>query len=88
MVYFEFGHHYVYEFLPSANEVWDKVMFSEPCVSHSVHKGGGGSLYDFTNCLPARSHVSSRESLSLVPCSSGGGGGSLSRGVSAQRQPS
>ena len=24
--------------LPPANEVWGKVMFSQACVSHSVHK--------------------------------------------------
>ena len=29
-------------FLPSANEVWGKVIFSEACVKNSVHGGGGG----------------------------------------------
>ena len=28
-------------FLPPANEVWDKVIFSEACVKNSVHKGWG-----------------------------------------------
>ena len=28
-------------FLPPANEVWGKVIFSEVCVSHSVHGGEG-----------------------------------------------
>ena len=31
-------------FLPTANEVWGKVIFSEACVKNSVHGGGGGSL--------------------------------------------
>ena len=31
-------------FLPPANEVWGKVMFLHPSVSHSVH-GGGGSIF-------------------------------------------
>ena len=26
-------------FLPPANEVWDKVIFSEACVKNSVHRG-------------------------------------------------
>ena len=57
-------------------------MFSEVCVSHSVHRGWG-SLYDVASCLATWSHVPSRGSLSLVPCSFQGGlchGGSLSRG--------
>ena len=29
-------------FLPPANEVWGKVIFSEACVKNSVHRGGGG----------------------------------------------
>ena len=56
--------------LPHANKIWGKVIFSQACVSHSVH--GGGSLYDVTSCLAGWSHVPSRGSLSS--------GGSLSRG--------
>ena len=29
------------QFLPPANEVWGKVIFSEACVKNSVHGGGG-----------------------------------------------
>ena len=29
------------QLLPSANDIWDKVMFSQACVSHSVHGRGG-----------------------------------------------
>ena len=28
-------------FLPAANEVWDKIMFSQVCVIPSVHRGRG-----------------------------------------------
>ena len=33
-------------FLPPANEVWGKVIFSHECVSHSVHRGirPGGAI--------------------------------------------
>ena len=31
------------EFLPPANEVWGKVIFSEACVKNSVHRGGAWS---------------------------------------------
>ena len=31
-------------FLPQANEVWGKVMFSQACVSHSVHGEGGAGV--------------------------------------------
>ena len=41
-------------FLPHANEVWGKVIFSDMC--HSVH--GGWPLYDITSCLAAWFHVS------------------------------
>ena len=40
-------------FLPHANEVWGKVIYSDMC--HSVH--GGGPLYDVTSCLAAWFHV-------------------------------
>ena len=30
-------------FLPPANEVWGKVIFSEACVKNSVHRGGGSA---------------------------------------------
>ena len=56
--------------------MWGKVIFSQVF----VHGGGGwgrrgmGSLCDVTSCLAAWSHVPSRGSLSLVPCSIGGGG--------------
>ena len=30
------------EFLPPANEVWGRVIFSQACVIPSVHKGEGG----------------------------------------------
>ena len=33
----------VANFLPPANEVWGKVIFSQACVKNSVHGGGGGS---------------------------------------------
>ena len=33
-------------FLPPANEVWGKVIFSVTCVKNTVHGGGGGG------CLP------------------------------------
>ena len=56
--------------LPPAN-VWGKVIFAQACVCHSVHWGGG--LYDVTSCLAAWSHVPSRGSLCLVPCSFYGG---------------
>ena len=52
-------------FLPSANEVWGKVMFLLACVNLFT-----GGLYDVTSCLVPWSHVLSRGSLSLVPCSS------------------
>ena len=29
--------------IPSANEVWGKVIFSEACVKNSVHGGGGSA---------------------------------------------
>ena len=29
-------------FLPPANEVWGKVIFSEACVKNSVHRAGWG----------------------------------------------
>ena len=58
-----------------ANEVWGKVIFSQVCVNHSVHRGGRGSLYDVTSCWAAWSHVPTRGSLSGRPLSRG----SLSR---------
>ena len=67
------------ELLPPANEVWGKVIFSQACVSHSVHEGEG-SLYDVTFCLAAWSHVHSR-GLCLWPHVP-------SRGVSVQRRVS
>ena len=33
-----------WRFLTPANEVWGKVIFSQACVSHSVHCDTGGSL--------------------------------------------
>ena len=66
------------EFFLPANEVWPKGMFLHMFGILSI-VGGGRTLYDFTSCLAAWSHVSSRGSLSLVPCSFWG---SLSRGVS------
>ena len=30
-----------FDFLPPANEVWGKVIFSVACVKNSVHGGGG-----------------------------------------------
>ena len=32
-----------WQYLPPANEVWDKVIFSEACVKNSVHRGGAWS---------------------------------------------
>ena len=74
------------------NQVWGKVIFSQACASHSVHRG---SLYDVTSCLAAWFHVPSGGSLFLVPYSYWGlcqgglcqGGlclGSLCRRVSVQ----
>ena len=51
--------------LPRANAVWGKVMFLHTSVILST----GGGLYDVTSWLAAWSHVPSRGSLSLVPCS-------------------
>ena len=39
-----------------ANKVWCKVIFSQVCFSHSVHREEG-SLCDVTSCLAARPHV-------------------------------
>ena len=69
--------------LAPTNKVWGKVIFSEACVSHSVHRG---SLYDVTSCQDDWSHDPSRE-LCLCP------GWSLSGGlclevVSAKGDPS
>ena len=36
--------------LPPASEVWGKVIFSQACVSHSVH-GGEGGLCMMSRCL-------------------------------------
>ena len=33
-----------YIYLPPANEVWGKVIFSVACVKNSVHRGGGGGI--------------------------------------------
>ena len=35
------SHAYFEKFLPSANEVWAKVIFSVACVKNSVHRWGG-----------------------------------------------
>ena len=35
------SHAYFEKFLPSANEVWGKVIFSVACVKNSVHRWGG-----------------------------------------------
>ena len=47
---------YITPFLPPANEVWGKVIFSEACVKNSVHSGGGGLLPGgaYSGRLPAR----------------------------------
>ena len=34
---------FMYVFLPCANEVWGKVIFSVACVKNSVHRGGTSS---------------------------------------------
>ena len=49
-------------FLPSAKEVWGKVMFSQAFVCPR----GGVSLYDVTSCLAAWSHVPHRIVISLI----------------------
>ena len=36
---FAINEHDVFLFLPPANEVWGKVIFSEACVKNSVHRG-------------------------------------------------
>ena len=54
-----------------ANEVWGKVIFSQACLSHSVHRGG--SLYDDTSL----SHVPSRGGL----CPGGQKGGTVQGGT-------
>ena len=40
--------YYYKPFLPPANEVWGKVIFSEACVKNSVH--GGGGWYPSMHC--------------------------------------
>ena len=30
------------KYLPTAYQVWGKVLFSQACVNHCVHSGGGG----------------------------------------------
>ena len=39
-------------FLPPANEVWGKVIFSEACVKNSVHKGRSASVHVWIPPLP------------------------------------
>ena len=73
-----YWHIAVAKYLPPASEVWARVIFSEACGSHSVHRG---SLYDVNSCLAAWFHVPSWGSPSLVPSFSQG---SLSRVVSVQ----
>ena len=51
-----------YGFLPPANEVWGKVIFSEVCVENSIHRGEG--------CYPSM-HCSWYPSM---PCSRSPGG--------------
>ena len=43
-------------FLPPANEIWGKVIFSEASVSDSVHRGGGESLLVIDSTLPGQHH--------------------------------
>ena len=50
-----------HSFLPPANEVWGKVIFSATC----VFLFGGGYLYDVTSCLAAWSHVPSGKGVSV-----------------------
>ena len=72
------------KYLPPASEVWGKIIFSEACGSHSVHRG---SLYDVTSCLAAWFHVPSVGGLHLWSQVSLKGlcpGWSLSRVVSVQ----
>ena len=40
-------------FLPPANEVWGKVIFSAACVKNSVHGGGGGIPACIAGGIPA-----------------------------------
>ena len=49
-----------FQLLPTANEVWVKVIFSEAYVSHTVHRGGacmagdmygGGSVHGEGACM-------------------------------------
>ena len=40
------------KYLPPANEVWGKVIFSEACVKNSVRSGSGGGYPR----MPCRSH--------------------------------
>ena len=71
------------------NEVLVKVIFSQACVSHSVH-GVRGSSYDVTSCLGAWSHVpSGKGGLCLVPCSFWGVSvqGSLCQGDPPKERP-
>ena len=71
------------QFLPPANEVWGKVIFSEACVKNSVHRGGvpgpGGCL------LLGRVSAPWRGVCSLKGCLVGGvvcfQGGVCSRGA-------
>ena len=41
-------------FLPPANEVWGKVIFSVACVKNSVHRGGGVCLSACWDTTPRR----------------------------------
>ena len=38
-------------YLPPANEVWGKLIFSEACVKNSVHKGGRGGVCGIPACI-------------------------------------
>ena len=40
------------QFLPPANEVWGKVIFSVPCVKNSVHSRGSASVHAGIPPLP------------------------------------
>ena len=83
--------------LPPANEVWGKVMFSEACVSHSVHRGWGVSVwFHFLSgylvpCsfqgVSVPSHTFLCPEGGLYPWRSLFRRGSLSRGVSLERPP-
>ena len=65
-----------FTYLPPANEVWGKIIFSEACVKNSVHGGGvpgpGGSVCSQGGCLVCRGVCCRGVSAPGGVCSQGG----------------